>query len=162
MPSLNKVMLIGNLTRSPELRVTPKGTAICQFGLAINRTFKDESGASRDETTFVDIEAWGKQGETVAKYCAKGRPLFVEGRLKLDTWDDKTTGQKRSKMKIVLENFQFLAGREGGEGGGAPRAAASGGDEGVDQTIERHTPPPRTNARPTPPPQDNIDEDVPF
>src|SRR3954466_12461682 len=129
MASLNKVMLIGNLTRDPELRVTPKGTAICQFGLAVNRQFKDESGATRDETTFVDIEAWGKQGETVAKYLTKGRPLFVEGRLKLDTWDDKTTGQKRSKMKVVLENFQFLGGREGGEGGsagsagGAPRAA---------------------------------------
>ena len=164
MASLNKVMLIGNLTRDPELRVTPKGTAICQFGLAVNRQFKDESGATRDETTFVDIEAWGKQGETVAKYCVKGRPLFVEGRLKLDTWDDKTTGQKRSKMKIVLENFQFLGGRDGpGEGGpaGAPRAA-SGGDEGIDQTIERHTPPPRGNTKPTPPPQDNIDEDVPF
>ena len=165
MASLNKVMLIGNLTRDPELRVTPKGTAICQFGLAVNRQFKDESGATRDETTFVDIEAWGKQGETVAKYLTKGRPLFVEGRLKLDTWDDKTTGQKRSKMKVVLENFQFLGGREGGEAGGpaggAPRAASSG-DEGIDQTIERHTPPPRSNARPTPPPQDNIDEDVPF
>jgi single-strand DNA-binding protein len=163
MASLNKVMLIGNLTRDPELRVTPKGTAICQFGLAVNRQFKDESGATRDETTFVDIEAWGKQGETVAKFCTKGKPLFVEGRLKLDTWDDKTTGQKRSKMKIVLENFQFLGGREGGEGGGASRAAgSSAGDEGVDQTIERHTPPPRVNSKPTPPPQDNIDEDVPF
>ncbi|HEY8933153.1 MAG TPA: single-stranded DNA-binding protein [Rariglobus sp.] len=162
MASLNKVMLIGNLTRDPELRVTPKGTAICQFGLAVNRQFKDESGATRDETTFVDIEAWGKQGETVAKYLTKGRPLFVEGRLKLDTWDDKTTGQKRSKMKVVLENFQFLGGREGGEGGGAPRAASSGGDDGVDQTIERHTPPPRAASKPTPPPQDNIDEDVPF
>lgn len=160
MASLNKVMLIGNLTRDPELRVTPKGTAICQFGLAVNRQFKDESGATRDETTFVDIEAWGKQGETVAKYLSKGRPLFVEGRLKLDTWDDKTTGQKRSKMKIVLENFQFLGGREGGEGGTS--RASSGGDEGIDQTIERHTPPPRGNSRPTPPPQDNIDEDVPF
>lgn len=165
MASLNKVMLIGNLTRDPELRVTPKGTAICQFGLAVNRQFKDESGATRDETTFVDIEAWGKQGETVAKYLTKGRPLFVEGRLKLDTWDDKTTGQKRSKMKVVLENFQFLGGREGGEGGGAPRAASSGGDEGVDQTVERHSPPPRAGNRQAPPPppaQDNIDEDVPF
>ena len=168
MASLNKVMLIGNLTRDPELRVTPKGTAICQFGLAVNRTFKDESGATRDETTFVDIEAWGKQGETIAKYVTKGRPLFVEGRLKLDSWDDKTTGQKRSKMKIVLENFQFLGGREGGEGGGAPGAApraaapASGGDEGIDQTVERHTPPPRAGTKPVIPPQDNIDEDVPF
>lgn len=161
MASLNKVMLIGNLTRDPELRVTPKGTAICQFGLAVNRQFKDESGATRDETTFVDIEAWGKQGETVAKYCVKGRSLFVEGRLKLDSWDDKTTGQKRSKMKVVLENFQFLGGREGGEGG-SPRSATSSGEEGVDQTIERHTPPARGNTKPTPPPQDNIDEDVPF
>ena len=100
MASLNKVMLIGNLTRDPELRVTPKGTAICQFGLAVNRQFKDESGATRDETTFVDIEAWGKQGETVAKFCTKCKPLFVEGRLKLDTWDDKTTGQKRSRTGV--------------------------------------------------------------
>lgn len=160
MASLNKVMLIGNLTRDPELRVTPKGTAICQFGLAVNRQFKDESGATRDETTFVDIEAWGKQGETVAKYLTKGRPLFVEGRLKLDTWDDKTTGQKRSKMKIVLENFQFLGGREAGEG--AQKTSAPTGEEGVDQTIERHTPPARSSTTPTPPPQDNIDEDVPF
>jgi single-strand DNA-binding protein len=166
MANLNKVMLIGNLTRDPELRVTPKGTAICQFGLAINRTFKDESGATRDETTFVDIEAWGKSGETIAKYVTKGRPLYVEGRLKLDTWDDKTSGQKRSKLKIVLENFQFLGGREGGEAGGAPRAAAApaSADEGIDQTVERHTPPPRAAAprAATPPPQDNIDEDVPF
>jgi single-strand DNA-binding protein len=162
MASLNKVMLIGNLTRDPELRVTPKGTAICQFGLAVNRQFKDESGATRDETTFVDIEAWGKQGETVAKYCAKGRPLFVEGRLKLDTWDDKTTGQKRSKMKVVLENFQFLGGREGGPGGGGS-AGGQSSEDGVDQTIERTAPAPRASAsRPTPPPQDNIDEDVPF
>ena len=88
MAYLNKVFLIGNLTRDPELRMTPKGTAICQFGIAVNRQFKDESGATRDETTFVDIEAWGKQGETIAKYCIKGRPLYVEGRLKFDQWED--------------------------------------------------------------------------
>jgi len=158
MASLNKVMLIGNLTRDPELRVTPKGTAICQFGLAINRTFKDETGATRDEVTFVDVEAWNKQGETIAKYCTKGKPLFIEGRLKLESWDDKTTGQKRSKMKIVLEHFQFLGGRDdapAGGGGGRP-------EEGIDQTVERHTPPPRSGAKPVVPPQDNIDEDVPF
>jgi len=84
MAYLNKVFLIGNLTRDPELRVTPKGTAICQFGLAVNRQFKDESGQTRDETTFVDIEAWGKQGELVSKYLTKGSPAMVEGRLKLD------------------------------------------------------------------------------
>lgn len=112
MANLNKVMLIGNLTRDPELRVTPRGTAICQFGLAINRQFKDESGATKDETTFVDVEAWGKTGELIAKHLVKGRPLFVEGRLKLDQWDDKATGQKRQKLKIVCENFQFLGGRD--------------------------------------------------
>jgi single-strand DNA-binding protein len=119
MAYLNKVFLIGNLTRDPELRVTPKGTAICQFGLAVNRQFKDESGATRDETTFIDIEAWGKQGELVAKYLAKGSPAMVEGRLKLDQWEDKQSGQKRSKLKVVLDNVQFLSTR-GGAGAAPP------------------------------------------
>lgn len=150
MANFNKVYLIGNLTRDPELRVTPKGTAICQFGLAVNRQFKDESGATRDETTFVDIEAWGRQGETISKYCTKGRPLFVEGRLKFDQWEDKASGQKRSRLKVVLEGFQFLGGR--GEGGGP------GND--TEQTPERHSPPPRTGNKPAP--SEDIDEDVPF
>jgi single-strand DNA-binding protein len=156
MANFNKVYLIGNLTRDPELRVTPKGTAICQFGLAVNRQFKDESGAMRDETTFVDIEAWGKQGETIAKYCTKGRPLFVEGRLKFDQWEDKTSGQKRSKLKVVLEGFQFLGGR--GEGGGAP-----GGGDDHESSPERHAPPARggVSSRPAPA-QEAADEDVPF
>ena len=155
MANFNKVYLIGNLTRDPELRVTPKGTAICQFGLAVNRQFKEESGAMRDETTFVDIEAWGKQGETIAKYCTKGRPLFVEGRLKFDQWEDKTSGQKRSKLKVVLEGFQFLGGRNDGT------PAASGGNE-ADQTPERHSPPARHAGQATPPAQESTDEDVPF
>jgi single-strand DNA-binding protein len=159
MANFNKVYLIGNLTRDPELRVTPKGTAICQFGLAINRQFKDESGAMRDETTFVDIEAWGKQGETIAKYCTKGRPLFVEGRLRFDQWEDKTSGQKRSKLKIVLEGFQFLG--SGQREGGAPGAAAA---EGIDQTVtpERYAPPPRSAPPSRPAAAENLDEDVPF
>lgn len=159
MAYLNKVFLIGNLTRDPELRVTPKGTAICQFGLAVNRQFKDESGQTRDETSFIDIEAWGKQGELVSKYLTKGSPAMVEGRLKLDQWEDKTSGQKRSKLKVVLENVQFLSSRGGA---GAP----SGSDEGIDQTApaERNVPPPRGAPRNTTPPapQENIDEDVPF
>lgn len=159
MANYNKVMLIGNLTRDPELRVTPKGTAICQFGLAINRQFKDDSGAARDETTFVDIEAWGRQGETISKYCTKGRPLFVEGRLRFDQWEDKTSGQKRSRLKVVLENFQFLGdGRRDGAGA-APGGAST--DE-VDQTPERHAPPPRAAAPKPALPQENLDEDVPF
>ena len=108
MPSLNKVFLMGNLTRDPELRVTPKGTPICQFALAVNRKFKLETGEVREEVTYVEIEAWGKQGETIAKYLTKGAPLYVEGRLRLDQWEDKTTKEKKSRMKVVLEQFQFL------------------------------------------------------
>lgn len=165
MAYLNKVFLIGNLTRDPELRVTPKGTAICSFGLAVNRQFKDDSGALRDETTFVDIEAWGKQGELVSKYLTKGSPAMVEGRLKLDQWEDKNGGGKRSKLKVVLDNVQFLS-RGGGGGGGAPAGGASEGTDGGDDTPERHAPPPRASSpRPSPPPASNsggIDDDVPF
>ena len=162
MAYLNKVFLIGNLTRDPELRVTPKGTAICQFALAVNRQFKDESGQTRDETAFIDIEAWGKQGELVSKYLTKGSPAMVEGRLKLDQWEDKTSGQKRSKLKVVLENVQFLSSR-GGAGGGAPGGPEEGGGDPAGPS-ERNVPPPRGPARGTTPPapQDNIDEDVPF
>src|ERR1700691_3001020 len=134
MAYLNKVFIIGNLTRDPELRVTPKGTPICQFGIAVNRQFKDESGATRDETTFVDIEAWGKQGELVAKYLSKGSPAMVEGRLKLDQWEDKTSGQKRSKLKVVLDNVQFFSTRGGGGGGGGAPAAHAPADD-TDQTA---------------------------
>lgn len=108
MPSLNKVLLMGHLTRDPELRTLPRGTPVCQFGLAINRSFKLESGEKREEVLFVDVEAWGKQAETIAKYVTKGRPLYVEGRLRLEQWEDKTTKEKRSRMKVVLEQFQFL------------------------------------------------------
>jgi single-strand DNA-binding protein len=163
MPSLNKVLLMGNLTRDPELRVTPKGTPICQFSLAINRQFKMESGESREEVIYVDIEAWGKQGETIAKYCTKGRPLYVEGRLRLDQWEDKNTKEKRSRMKVVLEQFQFLGdsrgGGAGGQGGGGG-APAGEFDQTGGASPERHAPPPRGPAKPAAP--ENLDEDVPF
>jgi single-strand DNA-binding protein len=157
MANFNKVYLMGNLTRDPEMRVTPKGTAICQFGLAISRSWKDESGQTREETAFVDVEAWGKQGEVISKYCTKGRPLFVEGRLKFDQWEDKTSGQKRSKLKVVLENFQFIGGRgDGAPGGGGPGggdAESAGGDAPA---------PSRGPARAPAVPKDTVDEDVPF
>ena len=131
MPALNKVLLMGNLTRDPELRVTPKGTPICQFALAINRQFKMESGESREEVIYVDVEAWGKQGETIAKYCTKGRPLYVEGRLKLDQWEDKE-GKKQSKIRVVVEGFQFIdgprSGESGGGGGGGGRGRSNDSD----------------------------------
>jgi single-strand DNA-binding protein len=162
MPSLNKVLLMGNLTRDPELRVTPKGTPICQFSLAINRQFKMESGESREEVIYVDVEAWGKQGETIAKYVTKGRPLYVEGRLRLDQWEDKNTKEKRSRMKVVLEQFQFLGdGRGGGGAGGAP-AASSEFDQTGGASPERHAPPPRSSGPAKPAGGDAVEEDVPF
>ena len=111
MSNFNKVYIMGNLTRDPELRYTPKGAATAKLSMAVNRKWRTEAGEDREEVTFVDIDAWGKQAETLCQYCKKGRPLFVEGRLKLDQWDDKTTGQKRSALKVVLEGFQFIGGR---------------------------------------------------
>lgn len=151
MANLNKVMLIGNLTRDPELRQTPKGTAVAQFGLAVNRSFRGEDGQSREETTFVDLEAWGKQAEVISKYLSKGRPVFIEGRLKLDQWEDKNGGGKRSKMRVVVENFQFLGSKQDGEGGGG------GGSSGAEREPVG---PPRRAEQPTA--DAGIDEDVPF
>ena len=121
MASFNKVILAGNLTRDPELRYTPKGTAVCRFTLAVSRTWTGEDGQKKEEVSFIDIDAWGRQGEVVAQYMKKGRPLLVEGRLKLDTWEDKNTKQKVSKLKVVLESFSFIDSNRG-EGGGAPEA----------------------------------------
>ena len=125
MSNFNKVYLMGNLTRDPELRYTPKGQATAKLALAVNRKWRTESGEEREEVTFVDIDAWGKQAEAISQYCKKGRPLFVEGRLKLYQWDDKTTGQKRSALKVVLEGFQFIGGRPAETDGqaAAPRPA---------------------------------------
>jgi single-strand DNA-binding protein len=122
MANFNKVILAGNLTRDPELRYTPKGTAIAKFGLAINRTWKTETGEAKEEVTFVDVDAFGKQAEVIAQYMKKGRPFLVEGRLKLDQWDDKQTGQKRSRLGVVLEGFSFIDSGNRTEGGPeAPR-----------------------------------------
>jgi single-strand DNA-binding protein len=119
MASFNKVILAGNLTRDPELRYTPKGTAVARITLAVNRTYTVEGGEKKEEVSFVDVDVWGRQAEVISQYMKKGRPLLVEGRLKQDTWEDKNTKQKQSKLKVVLEGFSFLdSGR--GEGGGAP------------------------------------------
>ncbi len=123
MASFNKVILAGNLTRDPELRYTPKGTAVAKIGLAVNRTWTAEDGQKKEEVNFIDVEAWGRQGEVIAQYMKKGRPLLVEGRLKLDSWEDKTTKQKVSKLKVVLESFSFIDSK-GGDGG-APEAPSA-------------------------------------
>ena len=141
MASYNKVLLMGNLTRDPEVRYTPKGTAIANLGLAVNRVYTTDGGEQKEEVTFIDIEVWGRQAETAGQYLAKGRPVFVEGRLKLDSWEDKESGQKRNKLKVVAERVQFL---------GAPR----GGAEFKDQAPSDEAPsrPSNRGGRPAPPP----------
>ena len=116
MANLNRVLLIGNLTRDPEVRYTPKGTAVADIGLAVNRVYSGEDGEKREETTFVDVTLWGRQAEVAGQYLKKGRPVFIEGRLQLDTWDDKQTGQKRSRLRVVCENMQLLGSRSETEG----------------------------------------------
>src|SRR5438445_4821409 len=124
MAGYNKVILIGNLTRDPELRYTAQGVAIAKIGLAVNRTWRTESGETKEDVTFIDVDAFRKQAETLAQYLKKGSPLMVEGRLKLDQWDDKQTGQKRSRLGVVLEGFQFLGGGNRNEGGVPPTRPA--------------------------------------
>lgn len=159
MASFNKVILAGNLTRDPELRYTPKGTAIARLALAVNRRWTGEDGQTREEVTYVDIDAFGKQGETICQYLKKGGGILVEGRLRLDQWDDKQTGQKRSRLGVVLEGFTFLGGSrtEGGMSGSPGTGSATS------RPTSRPQPPARTETPATdvdsPPPDD---DDVPF
>ena len=127
MPNYNKVILMGNLTRDPEVKYTSGGTAIAKLGMAINRTWTNKEGQKQEETTFVDVDAFGRQAEVIGQYLKKGRPVMIEGRLKLDQWDDKQTGQKRSKLGVTLEGFQFLdSGGGGGHSQGNAPPASSG------------------------------------
>jgi len=152
MASFNKVIIAGNLTRDPELRYTPKGTAVARITLAVNRTWKSESGESKEEVSFVDVDVWGRQAEVIGQYMKKGRPLLVEGRLKQDSWEDKTTKQKQTKLKVVLESFSFIDSNRPGEGGDAPsaprpRPAASAAPAAAPETGDSEPP---------------HDDDVPF
>lgn len=124
--NLNKVFLGGNLTRDPEVKYTQSNQAVANLGLAVNRRWRTPEGEQREEVTFIDCEAWGKTAEMLGKFFTKGRPIFIEGRLKYDEWQDKTSGQKRSRLKVTIENFHFVDSKPGG-GGGA--MGGSGGDE---------------------------------
>ena len=153
MASFNKVILLGNLTRDPEVRYTPKGTAVTELCMAVNRVYTAENGEKREDTTFVDVTLWGRTAEIAGEYLKKGRPVFIEGRLQLDTWDDKQSGQKRSKLKVVGEGLQLLGGRPGGGGGGG------GGDEessGGSSRSSRPAPPPKVT------PSAPDDDEIPF
>ena len=143
MASFNKVILAGNLTRDPELRYTPKGTAIARLGIACNRKWKSETGELKEEVTFVDVDAFGKQAETIGQYLKKGRPILIEGRLKLDQWEDKQSGQKKSKLGVVLESFQFLdsGGRSDGNASEAPRSRSSAAPAPAPEAADAEPPP---------------------
>jgi single-strand DNA-binding protein len=138
MASYNRIVLLGNLTRDPQLRFLPSQTQVVEFGLATNHKYKTANGESREEVCFVDCAAFGRLAEIINQYCQKGRPLLVEGRLKYDTWEDKQGGGKRHKHSVIVENFQLLGGRDGGGQGGSYQ---SGGDEG--QSAPRSAPPQR-------------------
>ena len=146
---LNDVRLVGRLTRDPEVRYTPKGSAVADLGIAVNRQYTLDNGEKREEVTFVDVTFWGRTAEVAGEYLKKGRPVFIEGRLQLDTWDDKQSGQKRSKLKVIGEMMQMLGSRPGAggyadEGGGASRPARSS------------SPPPKTAAA------EPDDDEIPF
>src|SRR3954452_15982529 len=129
MASYNKVLLMGNLTRDPALKYLPNQTPVVDFGVACNRKFKTQSGEEREEVTFVDCSVFGRTAEVINQYCQKGKPIFIEGRLKYDQWEDKQGGGKRSKLSVHIDNFQFIGGRDGGGGGG-------GGGGGHSQSYE--------------------------
>jgi len=160
MASVNKVILIGNCTRDPEVRYTPKGTAVADIGMAMNRYFSSDGGEKREETTFVDVTLWGRQAEVAGEYLKKGRPVYIEGRLQMDSWDDKNTGQKRTKLKIVGEQMQLLGSRDGGGGGSSSQQRGESSQS--------------TQSAPQNPPQspaendgaqfetDSEDDDIPF
>lgn len=142
MASFNKVILVGNLTRDPELRYTPKGTAIAKIGLAVNRNWTSESGEKKEEVTFVDVDIFGRTAENVGQYMRKGRPILIEGRLRLDQWDDKQTGQKRSRLGVVAETVQFLGSPTGGnDSGAAPRSRPAPTSAPAPEPVEGDGPP---------------------
>jgi single-strand DNA-binding protein len=167
MASFNKVILMGNLTRDPETRVTATGLTICKLGLAVSRVYSTKDGERREETTFVDIDAFGKQAEVVTKYFRKGKPILVEGRLKLDQWETND-GQKRSKMGVVMETFQFVGNRDdsdssGGSGGGYEQSSPPRRTSGTtDNSNASSAAKPAANNDDFSADGDTLDEDVPF
>lgn len=174
MASFNKVLLMGNLTRNPELRYTNAGGAVCQFGMAINRRFT-VNGQEKSETCYVDVIAWGRQGETVSQYMTKGSPIFVEGRLQFDQWDDKETGAKRSKLQVIAEVIQFIGSRgdrEGAEGGTYGEDSFTNARPSMNNApagnnnYRSEAPAARRSAPPPPPPGNSFDPEsdnsIPF
>src|SRR5229473_3550109 len=151
MASFNKVILLGNLTRDPEVRYTPKGSAVCDLGIAVNRVYTTDSGEKREEVTYVDVVLWARLAEIAGEYLKKGRPVFIEGRLQMDTWDDKQSGQKRTKLRVVGETMQLLGSRPSG----ATSAPAEAADEDrQSRSSGQSSAPPPKSAAPGAPDED--------
>jgi single-strand DNA-binding protein len=155
MASFNKVILLGNLTRDPEVRYTPKGSAVCDLGIAVNRQYTLDNGEKREEVTYVDVVLWARLAEIAGEYLKKGRPIFIEGRLQLDTWDDKQSGQKRSKLRVIGETMQLLGSRPSGGGGGATEGAEE--DRSSRSAAKTSTLPPKPAG-----PSEPDDDEIPF
>jgi len=155
--SFNKVIIMGNLTRDPEFKVTPNGHQICKLGVAVNRRFTTQAGEQREETTFVDVDAWGRQAEVISKYFTKGKPILLEGRLRMDEWENQQ-GERRSKLLVQLETFSFVGDGQGGQGGGGnvPRPAPAQSLQPAQSSspLPAATPPPAAST--------DSDDDVPF
>ncbi len=173
MSSYNKVLLMGNITRELQLKYLPSNQPVVDVGLAVNRKFKRTDGTPGEEVLFVDCSAFGRTAEVIHQYFKKGDPIFIEGRLKLDTWEDKNGGGKRSKIRVTIENFQFISGRAGGGGGQGSQApedhgSEHGGDEygGPPAPPQRSAPAPRSAApqrsAPAAPPTEPPPDDIPF
>lgn len=162
MASLNKVFLMGNLTRDPELRYTPSGSPVCEFGMAVNRSYTSKDGEKHEDTCFVDVTAWGRTGTVISEYLTKGKPIFIEGRLNYDSWE--TPDGRRSKLRVVVENFQFIGGRGDQPRDDADRATAPRGEK---PSRQGETPPGAPRNEPKPAPADDekfdvSDDEIPF
>ena len=159
MASLNKVLLIGNLTRDPDVRVMTNGRPLCKFGIALNRTYKDSEGNRREEVTFVDVECFGPKAEAVGRFFTKGKPIFIEGRLKFDQWEtDK--GEKRSALRVVLENFEFIDSKQdSAQSQGAKPYEASNNSPATETAASADTETPSSASTESDP---DLEEDIPF
>jgi single-strand DNA-binding protein len=158
MANLNRVLLIGNLTRDVELKSIGSGQQVAKISIATNRRWTGQDGQQKEEVTFVDCEAWGKTAEMMARYLSKGRPVFIEGRLKLDKWQDKESGQNRSKMAVVIENFQFVDSKPGSGGGGGGSGDGEGGGYSRPAPRQSQASPQQSQGGDEPP----MNDDIPF
>ena len=158
MANYNRVILMGNLTRDPQLSYLPSQTPVCELGLAVNRRWKGQDGQQREDTCFIDCRAYGKPAEIISQYMSKGRPILIEGRLQFDQWEGKD-GQRRSKHRVIVENFQFLGGGQGGGGG----RSQGGRSQGAGQQRRQGPPPGEESQEPPPDAADGGGgDDIPF